>query len=106
MALWLPLRMSLSQLIQVERTDDAALHCDISGFVQSGDFPDAVFLFVAVAVFGHGHFHPDVAAFLEASLQTIGVARPEIDEEVELHVGSVALCCHRIELGVEVEFAD
>ena len=77
-------------LIKVQRTDDTAFQRDVSGFVKARDFADAVFFFVATPVFGHVDFHPDVAAFLEAGLRAVGVAIAEIDEEVELHIGSVA----------------
>jgi len=39
--------------------DDAALQCDIGGFVHPGDFHHAVFVVIAGPVFRDGHFHAD-----------------------------------------------
>ncbi len=81
-------------LVEIQPADHAALQRHVGGFVEARDFSDAVLLFVAVAIFGDGDFHADVADFLEARLRAVGVAIAEIDEEVELHVGSFALDCH------------
>ena len=56
------------------QADNTPLESNIRGLVQPGDFPDAIFLFIVVAVFGDGHLHADPAAFLESGLRTVVVA--------------------------------
>ena len=58
--------------------------------LETGQLARLVLLLVAVAVLDDVHAHADGAALLEAGLGPVGVAGPEVDEEVELGVGAVA----------------
>jgi hypothetical protein len=48
------------------------------------------FTLVAVAIFGQRHFHADAGDLLEAGFRAFGVAVAQVDEEVELDIGSIA----------------
>src|SRR3989442_8483085 len=82
-------------VVEVERPDHAALQRHVGRLVEPRDLADGVLLLVAVAVLGDGDLHPDVRALLEARARAVGGAVAEVDEEVELRVGAVALDCHR-----------
>src|SRR5260370_18771479 len=66
-------------LVKVQRPDDAPIHGDVGRLVQAGDLPDAVFSFITIAVFGHGHFHADIAALLKAGLGSFRIAGANVD---------------------------
>src|SRR6185312_1521065 len=72
-----------------------ALHRHVGRLVHAGDLHHRVLTAVAGAVLGDGDLHADAGQFLEAGGGPLGLPVADIDEEVELDVGSVAQDGHR-----------
>src|SRR5213594_1715768 len=81
--------------VEVEIADHSAFQRDVAHLVHAGHLHHAVLFVVAVAVFRHSDFHADAADLLKAGLRAISHPVAEIDEEVELHIGTLPLLGHR-----------
>jgi hypothetical protein len=81
--------------VEVDRADDPALERDVGDLLQAGELADRVLLVVAVAILGDRDLELDRRALAEPGLDPLGVARPEVDDEVELVVRAVSETGHR-----------